>query len=185
MQDVIDRAAARNVPGVRLCQSAFHRRSLCLYTTMGFRTREPLSVMNGPPLRRSIAGHHVRAAELADLDACNAVCFDVHGFDRGAELKDAIDQKTATVVERDGRITGYSTAIGFFAHSVARNNQDLMALIAAAPEVTGPGFLLPTRNYEVFAWCLANGLRLVAPMTLMTTGLYNEPVGAYLVCVLY
>lgn len=185
MQDVIDRAAARNVPGVRLCQSAFHRRSLCLYTTMGFRTREPLSVMNGPPLRRSIAGHHVRAAELADLDACNAVCFDVHGFDRGAELKDAIDQKTATVVERDGRITGYSTAIGFFAHSVARNNQDLIALIAAAPEVTGPGFLLPTRNYEVFAWCLANGLRLVAPMTLMTTGLYNEPVGAYLVCVLY
>src|ERR1700733_2205252 len=185
MQDVIDRAAARNVPGVRLCQSAFHRRSLCLYTTMGFRTREPLSVMNGPPLRRSIAGHHVRAAELADLDACNAVCFDVHGFDRGAELKDAIDQKTATVVERDGRITGYSTAIGFFAHSVARNNQDLIALIAAAPEVTGPCFLLPTRNYEVFAWCLANGLRLVAPMTLMTTGLYNEPVGAYLVCVLY
>jgi hypothetical protein len=59
-----------------------------------------------------------------------------------------------------------------------------MALIAAAPEFTGPGFLLPTRNYEVFSWCLANGLRLIAPMTLMTTGLYNEPAGAYLVCVL-
>jgi predicted N-acetyltransferase YhbS len=185
MQDVIDRAASRNAPGVRLCQAAFHRRSLCLYTTMGFRTREPLSVMNGPPLRQSIAGYRVRAAERSDLDACNAVCFDVHGFDRGGELKDAIDQKTATVVERDGRITGYATAIGFFAHSVGRSNQDLMALIAAAPEFTGPGFLLPTRNYEVFAWCLANGLRLVAPMTLMTTGLYNEPAGAYLVCVLY
>jgi predicted N-acetyltransferase YhbS len=185
MQDVIDRAASRHAPGVRLCQSAFHRRSLCLYTTMGFRTREPLSVMNGAPLRRSIAGYHVRTAEPADLDACNAVCFDVHGFDRGGELKDAINQKTATVVECDGRITGYATAIGFFAHSVARGNQDLMALIAAAPEFTGPGFLLPTRNYEVFAWCLANGLRLVQPMTLMTTGLYNEPAGAYLVCVLY
>jgi hypothetical protein len=109
-------------------------------------------------------------------------CFDVHGFDRGGELKDAIDKKTATVVERDGRITGYAAAIGSFAHSVARNDQDLMALIAAAPEFTGPGFLLPTRNYEVLAWCLANGLRLVAPMTLVTTGLYNEPAGAYLVC---
>jgi len=185
MQDVIDRAASRHVPGVRLCQAAFHRRSLCLYTTLGFRTREPLSVMNGPPLKRSMAGYHVRAAEPADLDACNAVCFDVHGLDRGGELQDAINQKTATVVERDGRITGYATAIGFFAHSVARNNQDLMALIAAAPKFTGPGFLLPTRNYEVFAWCLANGLRLVEPMTLMTTGLYNEPAGAYLVCVLY
>jgi GNAT superfamily N-acetyltransferase len=185
MQDVIDRSASRHVPGVRLCQSAFHRRSLCLYTTMGFRTREPLSVMNGSPLNRSIAGYRVRAAELSDLDSCNAVCFDVHGFYRGVELKDAIDQKSATVVERDGRITGYATAIGFFSHSVARTNEDLMALISAAPEFTGPGFLLPTRNYEVFAWCLANGLRLVAPMTLMTTGLYNEPAGAYLACVLY
>jgi hypothetical protein len=60
-----------------------------------------------------------------------------------------------------------------------------MALIAAAPEFTGPGFLLPTRNYEVFAWCLANGLRLMQPMTLMTIGLYNDPAGAYLACILY
>jgi predicted N-acetyltransferase YhbS len=185
MQDVIDRAASRQAPGVRLCQAAYHRRSLCLYTTMGFRTREPLSVMNGLPLKQTIAGYHVRAAELSDLNACNVVCFDVHGFDRNGELKDAIEHKTATVVERDGRITGYATEVGFFAHSVARSNQDLMALIAAAPAFTGPGFLLPTRNYEVFTWCLANGLRLVQPMTLMTTGLYNEPAGAYLVCVLY
>jgi hypothetical protein len=34
----------------------------------------------------------------------------------------------------------------------------LIALIAATSEFTGPGFLLPTRNYEVFAWCLANRL---------------------------
>jgi GNAT superfamily N-acetyltransferase len=184
MQDVIDRAASRQAPGVRLCQAAFHRRSLCLYTTMGFRTREPLSVMNGTPLNRSIAGYHVRSAQRSDLELCNEVCFDVHGFDRGGELKDGIEQGTATVVERDGRITGYATAIGFFAHSVARSNQDLIALISAAAEFTGPGFLLPTRNYEVFSWCLANRLRLVEPMTLMTTGLYNEPNGAYLVCVL-
>ena len=100
-------------------------------------------------------------------------------------MKDAIGEETATVVEREGRITGYATAIGFLAHSVARSNQDLMALIAAAPELAGPGFLLPTRNYEVFAWCLAEGLRLMQPMTLMTTGLYNEPAGAYLPGVLY
>ena len=92
MRDVIDRAASRNVPGVRLCQAAFHLRSLYLYTTMGFHTREPLSVMNGPPLKQRIAGYPVRAAELSDLDACNAVCFDVHGFHRGGELKDAIDR---------------------------------------------------------------------------------------------
>ena len=185
MRAVIDRAASRGVPGVRLCQATFHRRSLCLYTTLGFRTRELLSCMNGPPLKRTLPGYQVRAATLTDLAACNSVCFDVHGFERGSELKEAIERGTATVVERDGQITGYATEIGFFAHSVARSNVDLIALIAAASEFTGPGFVLPTRNYEVFAWCLANGLRLQYPMTYMTTGLYSEPVGAYLVCVLY
>jgi GNAT superfamily N-acetyltransferase len=185
MQAVIDRATSHGVPSVRLCQATFHRRSLCLYTTLGFRTRELLSCMNGPPLKQTLPGYHVRAATLADLAACNAVCFDVHGFERGSELKEAIERGTATVVERDGQITGYATEIGFFAHSVARSNADLIALIAAASEFTGPGFVLPTRNYEVFAWCLANGLRLQYPMTYLTTGLYSEPVGAYLVCVLY
>ncbi len=36
---------------------------------------------------------------------------------------------------------------------------------------------MPTRNGEL--------LRLVHQMTLMTTGLYNEPAGAYLPSVLY
>jgi GNAT superfamily N-acetyltransferase len=185
MQAVIDRAASRGVPSVRLCQSTFHRRSLCLYTTLGFRTRELLSCMNGQPLKRTVLGYHVRAATPADLAACIALCFDVHGFERGGELNDAVERGTATVVERDGQITGYATDVGFFAHSVAKSNADLIALIAAAPEFTGPGFLLPTRNYEVFTWCLANGLRLQYPMTYMTTGLYSESVGAYLVSALY
>jgi hypothetical protein len=36
------------------------------------------------------------------------------------------------------------------------------------------------RNAELFAWCLAKGLRVVQPMTLMTKGLYNEPAGSFL-----
>jgi hypothetical protein len=61
----------------------------------------------------------------------------------------------------------------------------LKALIAAAPEITGPGFLLPTRNSEVFHWCLNQGLRVTQPMTLMSTGLYNEPRGAFLPSILF
>jgi GNAT superfamily N-acetyltransferase len=185
MQDVMDRGAARNAPGLRLVQAGFHNRSLCLYTTLGFHTREPLSVMQGPPLNRRFAGYAVRAAHSADIDACNALCRDVHGFDRGGELADAIGQNTATVVEHLGRITGYATFLGLFGHSVARSNRDLMALIAAAPSFPGTGFLLPTRNHELFAWCLASGLRLVEQMTLMTIGLYNEPDGAWLSSILY
>lgn len=49
----------------------------------------------------------------------------------------------------------------------------------------GPGILVPTRNAELFRWCLQHGLRVVEPMTLMTVGLYNEPAGSYLPSILY
>jgi hypothetical protein len=34
-------------------------------------------------------------------------------------------------------------------------------------------------------WCLDRGLRIAAQANLMTTGLYNEPAGAYLPSILY
>jgi hypothetical protein len=122
---------------------------------------------------------------MTDLAACKKICLQIHGFDRLGELRDAIEQKTAAVVEHLGCITGYTTGIAFFGHSVALTNQDLMALIGAATEFGGPGFLLPTRNHEAFKWCLEGGLRLVFQMTLMTVGLYNDPAGAYMPSVLY
>jgi hypothetical protein len=68
---------------------------------------------------------------------------------------------------------------------VAESNQDLKALIGAAQTFAGPGFLLPTRNHDLFRWCLDNRLQLLMQMTLMTIGLYNEPAGAYLPSILY
>jgi predicted N-acetyltransferase YhbS len=184
MQAAIDHFAASNVPGIRLVQAAYHNRSLCLYTRLGFQTREPLSVMQGPALNFKFAGHDVRPATEADIAACNLVCRRVHGFQRGVELREAISARTAMVVEHLGRITGYATDIGFFAHAVAETNQDLKSLIGAASGFQGPGFLLPTRNHEVFAWCLDSKLKLVMQMTLMSIGLYNEPSGAWLPSIL-
>jgi predicted N-acetyltransferase YhbS len=185
MQDVLNRAAGKQVAGVRLLQAGYHNRSLCLYTKLGFVTREPISVLQGRPLGRTFAGYNVRQATMTDLAACKKICLQIHGFDRSGELRDAIEQKTAAVVEHLGCITGYTTGIAFFGHSVALTNQDLMALIGAATEFGGPGFLLPTRNHEAFKWCLEGGLRLVFQMTLMTVGLYNDPSGAYMPSVLY
>jgi len=180
MEHVLERAAARGAPGVRLVQAAFHNRSLSLYTKLGFDPREPLSCMQGPPLQRSIPGCQVRAATAADTPACNALCLRVHGHTRPGELRDAIAAGSARVVERGGRITGYTTGLAFFAHTLGESNDDVRALIAAAPAFLGPGFLLPTRNAELLRWCLDNGLRVVQPMTLMSLGLYSEPRGATL-----
>jgi GNAT superfamily N-acetyltransferase len=185
MDAVLDRVRERGCPGVRLVQSAFHGRSLSLYAKLGFDVREPLSVMQGPALQRSVEGYVVRAATIDDVDAASRVCEQVHGHHRAGELRDAVTHGTAAVVEHGGRITGYTSGVGFFGHSVAESDTGLQALISAAPAFGGPGFLLPTRRSAMYRWCLANRLRVVEPLTLMTMGLYNEPVGAYLPSILY
>lgn len=185
MEAVLDRARQRGVAGVRLVQATFHNRSLALYNALGFDAREPLSVLQGPALRRETDGLPVRPATSADLDACNRLCMRVHGMDRNGELSEAISAGTAVVVERHATITGYATMLAFFGHAVAEGNADLQSLIGAADSFQGPGILVPTRNAELFRWCLAQGLRVVEPMTLMSLGLYNEPAGAYLPSVAY
>ncbi len=155
MEDVLQRAQERGIAGVRLVQAAYHNRSLSLYTKLGFDAREPLSNLQGEALEQEIPGYAVRPATEEDLDACSRLCLIVHGHDRGPELLEAIEQGTATVVEHGGRISGYTTMIGFFGHTVGESNEDLKALIGAAESFPGPGFLLPTRNSEMLRWCLA------------------------------
>lgn len=185
MENVLARARQRRFVGVRLVQAAYHSRSLSLYTKLGFAAREPLSTLQGSAVGAVIPGYVVRSADESDIDACNALCLRIHGHDRGPELHEAIRQRTATVVEHAGRISGYATSIGFFGHAVGKTNEDLKALIGAATSYAGPGFMLPTRNTELLRWCLGNGLRVVQPMTLMSLGLYNEPAGAFLPSVIY
>lgn len=185
MEQVLERAQSRKFVGVRLVQAAYHNRSLSMYTKLGFDAREPLSTLQGPPLNLDVPGYAVRPATMDDLEACNRLCLSVHGHDRGRELADAIAQGTARVVERAGRVTGYATSIGYFGHAIGRTNEELKALIGAAPVFIGPGFLLPTRNAELFRWCLEQGLRVVQPMTLMSRGLYQKPTAAFLPSIFY
>ena len=39
--------------------------------------------------------------------------------------------------------------------------------------------LVPIRRANFFRWCLASGLQIVKPMTLMAMGDYREPEGAF------
>ena len=185
MNAVLERCAGQRAPGVRLLQSAYHNRSMSLYAKLGFDVREPFATMQGKPLALAVPGCTVRPATGADVQACNALCVRVHGHDRGGEVVDAVAQGAAKVVERHGRITGYTTGIAFFAHSIGEANDDLIALIGAAEEFGGPGFLVPMRNTELLRWCLMHDLRVVHMMNLMTIGLYQEPRGAFLASVSY
>ena len=185
MEAVMRRSQERGFPAIRLVQAGYHNRSLALYLKLGFQVQEPLVCLQGPAAGKSTAGYPVRPAAAQDLEACNRLCLRVHGHERGGELADAITQGTAGVVERAGRVTGYSTSIAFFGHAVAETNDDLKALIRASESFPGPGFLAPSRNTELVRWCLDEGLRIVQPMTLMAIGLYNSPAGVWLPSVTY
>jgi predicted N-acetyltransferase YhbS len=185
MEDVLRRAHERHFAGIRLVQSAYHNRSLALYTKLGFAAREPLSNLQGPAIKVEIPGYALRQAKFSDLENCNRLCVQVHGHDRGPELIEAIKQGTAMVVEHGDRITAYTTMIGFFGHAVGESNEDLKVLIAATPGFPSPGFMVPTRNTELLSWCLNRGLRIIQPMTLMSIGLYNQPAGVFLPSVIY
>lgn len=185
MAAVLERVQERNFPGVRLVQMAWHFRSLALYTKLGFQTRETLSALNGEPLSLQVPGYKVRPATAEDMPECNSLYMRVHGHERAGDLVDAVRQQSARVVERHGRITGYATGIGFFHHAVAETNDDLKAMIGAAETILGFGVLVPSRNTDLFRWCLDRGLRINQQCTLMSIGLYNEPQGAYLPSVIY
>jgi GNAT superfamily N-acetyltransferase len=185
MEASLKRQHERAVVGVRLVQTAYHYRSLALYTKLGFHVREPLSVLQGAAPSISVPGRGVRPALESDLVACGEVCMRVHGHHRAAELRDAIAAGTARVVERPDRICGYATGFGYGWHAVADTNEDLIALLASAEQYLGLGILVPSRNMELVRWCLDQKLRIIQQSTLMTIGLYNEPSGAYLPSILF
>jgi predicted N-acetyltransferase YhbS len=185
MDVVLDRARAQQAPGVRLLQIAYHNRSLSLYAKLGMQVRGSFAAMHGTPIREAMPGYEVRPADPDDAYAMNSLCLRVHGHARAGEVREAIEAGSARVVERLGRITGYTTRINYFAHSVTETNDDMRALICEAEDFGTPGFLVPLANADLFRWCLDRGLRVFFVTNMMTIGLYQEPEGAYMPSVGY
>lgn len=189
MEAVMARGAEAR--GIRLLQDSFNMQSLSLYASLGFAVREPTVVMSGTPKSGPRSGIEVRPLEVDDVEECEGLCLSVHGFDRTSELCDAIQVPVLApfVAIRDGRITAYATTVTFFpaAHGVAETEDDLCALIAGALAASEEpaSFLVPTRQADLFRWCLSQGMRPVKPMTYMAVGEYREPDGAWIPSVLY
>jgi predicted N-acetyltransferase YhbS len=180
MEAILEWARQREFSAIRLVQTAYHMRSLALYASLGFDAREPLSCLQGQAIGEIAPGREVRRASTDDIASCNDLCQTVHGFARSFELTRGIQRGAALVCVREGRITGYVSEVAFWGHGVSETDDDMMALIGAAPVFGGPGFLVPTRNTGLLRWCLARGLRIVQPMTLMTMGWFQEPAATYL-----
>lgn len=188
MEAVIERG--QEAAGIRLVQDAFNATSMSLYARLGFNVVEPLVVAQGTPAGgQSSPETEVRPLEEKDFQACAELCRRVHGFDRDKEVQELVRVAPAFVAVRENRVVAYATApvIWQMNHAVAESTADMQSLLSGAARLTGQplAFLLPTRQAELFRWCLRQGLRVVKPMTLMAMGQYQEPRGCALPSVIY
>jgi hypothetical protein len=189
MQAAQQRAAAAE--SIRLLQDSFNTASLALYTSLGFDVAEQVALVAGVPAGPASGDVEVRALLAADLDACEQLHVAVHGFERTAELRDALETPglTPVVAHRDDRLVAYATTFTDFglAYAVAESQDDLFALIAGAvsPDRSPASFLLPLHQHALVRRCLAAGLQIVKPMTYLVAGPYRRPQGAWIPSVLY
>jgi hypothetical protein len=153
---------------------------MALYTKLGFEMRDLLACLHGNPVASGMRGFPVRLGKERDAAGCGRLCLRLHGYARSEDVAEALRLRTLTVVEREGRITGYSTGIHFRGHTVAETNEDARALISAAEDLPEPGLLIPARNGDLLRWALDHGLKITQPLSLMTRGFYHEPAGAFL-----
>lgn len=187
MQAVVDRG--RDAAGVRLVQDAFNIVSMSLYASLGFDAREPLALMRGKPAGKPSREGEARRVSEADVAECAELCRRVHGFDRANELRDSTHFFGPMLLRRGGRVVAYASAPTFWPlnHGVAETEDDLFDLLlgAGAANEEPLSLIVPIRRADFFRRCLAAGLRVVKPMTLMSIGEYHEPKGAFYPSVAY
>jgi predicted N-acetyltransferase YhbS len=189
MEAVMDRSTGAE--GIRLLQDAFNTGSMALYASLGFEITDPVALMGGRPEAAPSADYEVRPLTHDDLAAAAALSQRVHGYERTAELADALAHRPGEsfAAVRDGRLAAYATTLTSFpaAHAVAEGDDAMAAVIGGALAATEApaSFLLPTRQHELFRWALGAGLRVVKPMNYMVIGHHREPAGAWIPSVLY
>ena len=188
MEAVIERG--RDAAGIRLVQDAFNTASMSLYASQGFDVKEPLVMIAGAIRGGVPAGTEVRPIRAEDYAGCAELCRKIHGIERTGDLKNTPPFLTSFVAVRDGRITAYASAPHFWAlnYAVAETEEDMQGVLMGAGNLSNGeplSFLLPTRQTDLFRWCLKQGMRVVKPSTLMSMGKYEEPRGCFLPSVGY
>jgi GNAT superfamily N-acetyltransferase len=187
MDAVIERG--KDSPGIRLVQDGFNTASLSLYASLGFDIREPMVLIEGVVKGDVPPEFEVRPIREEDYDACADLCQSVIGVSRLNELRHAPPMPNPFVAVREGRITAYASALQLWAmnHAVAESDEDMQALLTGAGNLCdGPfSLILPTRQSDLFRWCLKKGMKVIKPLTLMSMGEYHAPRGSYLPSVGY
>lgn len=174
--------------GIRLVQESFNMASLSLYASLGFEVKEALVLLKGKFRSQPLSGVEVRPMVSQDVDECEALCKELYGCDRTRDLEYAVNDLSAWVACKQGRIVAYTCSMLALGHSVAETEADMQALLlgaAASSSEVEVSFYLPVRYASLFRWCLQEGLRALKPLAVMAIGDYQQPAGCYFPSYLY
>lgn len=183
MLNVIDHARGQGFDMIRLCQDAFNMRSLALYASLGFDTKESLAYLalsSAGPIDTAF-----RPATTVDFDAMDEMCRSIYHISRKGEII-ALTQAgfPALVIERR-HITGYIIP-GPIGHAVAENDDVMLSLLASlGASAPDRRMLMPLRSGELYRRALAAGHRNVKTMNLMALGPYDDPQGSWCPSVMF
>jgi GNAT superfamily N-acetyltransferase len=187
MRAVLDEAARRGVPMVRLMQEAVNATSLSLYTSLGFSWRDAAAIMQLKGGRDRDPGvRPMTERDLADVERLSTAQY---GHSRVNEVAWALRNNWPTLVRErggakagGGRVTGYLVP-GFLGHGFAESDEDLVALLGEVEHATPPPFhkmLVPLSQPDLYRELLARGCRTKKVMNYMSVGPYEAPRGAWL-----
>lgn len=181
MQAVLNEAARRGVPQVRLQQEAINTTSLSLYTRLGFDWRGACVLLRPAPAERDLEGARpVTERDLPVIDGLSRRHYhaprvnEVAGF-----LKIGLP---GFILSRAGRDVGYFFP-SFLGHGFAESPEDLAALASHAVRHAPPQFhktIVPLGQHQLHRALMSRGGRAIKLFNYMTTGPYREPVGAWI-----
>ena len=117
--------------------------------------------MSGTPRGGRRGGVEVRPLTEDDLEECEALCKQVHGFERTGALRDAMQAFAPFVAVRDGRIVAYATTLTFWPMAL-RRRRDRGRHEGAAARRGGGRWTSRSRCWcrcgpGLFRWCLEQG----------------------------
>lgn len=192
MDAALNKAKSLMPKSIRLVQTGYNLRSLSLYTKLGFDVQEHLVTLNNAKSATfaqqvDMLNLSLRQAVESDVGAMNSLCFQVCGIRRIGDVRQAIDSGSGKVVvttassSSEEELVGYCTGLGYIHHAVALSNDALkLMIISQRGSIGGTGFNIPSRNSELFRWCLSMGFVVQQSLTLMSMGYYEEPNGYWL-----
>lgn len=186
MDDVIAHARKSDFESVRLLQDSFNMRSLALYASLGFDTKEPCALMQ--PAAGQSPDDTIRPVSHDDLPAVEHLSRQIYKVSRRNEVASFLGGPFRPILrERGGRVVGYFI-LGLPGHGVAEEEDDAVALVSEAARQTPAQFarfFCPLGEGNLYRKFLAAGCRNIKVLNLMAIGPYERPDGVWMPSIAY